>query len=309
MPASRRQALADLIAQHQGLQARPEFLAQLPALTPTTPPATPSASPACLKFGMQPGQRLGPWRLVRPLGRGGMSVVWLADRADGELARQVALKLPHAGPMQDRLAQRLLRERRILAMLTHPHIARLYDIGCTDSGAPYLVMEHVEGDNLLAYADHHQLGLRQRAALFRQVVAAVQHAHGRLVLHRDLKPDNILVDAEGAVKLLDFGIAKAMADIDIEATRIAVTRQDERLLTPAYASPEQLRGEPLGPGSDIYSLGVLLCELLCGQRPHAAPGPSAAALEHAVLSQPPRPPSSSQASAAQLAAGVRAPTR
>lgn len=258
LPAPQRRVLQLLLTHQRQLVDHNSFLAGLPSVSVA------KAAGA----GLQPGQRLGPWRLLRLLGEGGMSVVWLAERDDGQITRQVALKLPHAGPGHERLAQRLLNEQRILATLVHPHIARLYDVGCTETGTPYLVMEHVQGLQLLAHADARRLSLRQRVQLFRQVLAAVQHAHARLVLHRDLKPANILVDADGSVKLLDFGIAKALAP-DAESDHGPMTHRGERQLTPAYASPEQRRGDPLGPGSDIYSLGVVLCELLCGQRPFA----------------------------------------
>ena len=206
-----------------------------------------------------------------------MSTVWLAERADGQLSRQVALKLPHAGPGHEMLARRLLRERSILAGLEHRHIARLYDVGVTASGVPYLVMEHVEGEPLTLHAGRGRLPLPQRLALMRQVLAAVQYAHGKLVLHRDLKPDNILVRADGEVKLLDFGIAKILASTDGTPGATELTQAAGRRLTPAYASPEQLRGEPLGTASDVYSLGVVLYELLCGRRPFDHAGASAAA--------------------------------
>ena len=247
-----------------------------------------------------PGALIGPWRLLRELGQGGMSVVWLAARADGHMERQVALKLPHAGPGHELLARRLLRERSILASLEHPHIARLYEVGMTDGGTPYLVMEHVQGDDLLAYADAHRLGITQRIPLFQQVLRAVQYAHGKLVLHRDLKPGNILVTAGGEVKLLDFGIAKLMAGEGLVRDETELTRAADRRLTPSYASPEQLRGQTLGTASDVYSLGVILCELLCGQRPHASANGSAAQLEAAVLNDEPRAPSRRNPDAATL---------
>jgi eukaryotic-like serine/threonine-protein kinase len=282
LPAPLRDALRCLLQERQAIESL-DFLAALPAVTDAADAAAPSP--------FQHGALIGPWRLWREIGQGGMSVVWLAERADGQLKRQVALKLPHAGPGQDLLARRMLRERKILAALEHPHIARLYDVGLTDGGTPYLVMEYVEGQNLLAYADAKHLNIHQRLLLFRQVLDAVQYAHGQLVLHRDLKPDNILVNARGHVKLLDFGIAKVMAGEGSSNDSTALTRATHRQLTPNYASPEQLQNLPMGTASDVYALGVVLYELLCGSRPHGVAGGSVAQLEAAVLNNDPLPPS------------------
>ena len=258
LPAPLHTALLGLLEERRAIETG-DFLAALPTVLP--------AEPAAGRFA--PGSLVGPWRLLRELGQGGMSTVWLAERADAQLTRQVALKLPHAGPGQDLLAARLLRERNILAALEHPNIARLYDVGLTDAGTPYLVMEYVAGDTLLAHADRLKLTIAQRLALFQQVLRAVQYAHGKLVLHRDLKPSNILVNEAGDVKLLDFGIAKPLADAGRTHDDTELTRSAGRQLTPAYASPEQLRGEALGTASDVYALGVVLHELLCGERPFA----------------------------------------
>lgn len=249
-------ALRGLLEERHAIETG-DFLQALPPLSEPQP-----------RLGaLAHGTRLGPWRLVRLLGEGGMSAVWLAERADEQVQRQVALKLPHAGPGQDVLAARLLRERNILAGLEHRNIARLYDVGVSDQGVPFLVMEFVPGQNLLAYADAQGLTVRQRLALFQQVLRAVQYAHGKLVLHRDLKPSNILVNEAGDVKLLDFGIAKVMDSTDNRPDSSELTQAFGHRLTPSYASPEQLRGEPLGTASDVYSLGVVLYELLCGVRP------------------------------------------
>jgi serine/threonine protein kinase/tetratricopeptide (TPR) repeat protein len=279
-------ALRALLNEREALEAG-AFMSGLP-----TGPA--HAGLVASAAGPNSGARIGPWRLVQEIGRGGMSTVWLAERADGQVQRRVALKLPHAGPGQAALAARLLRERDILASLEHPHIARLYDVGLTEAGTPYLAMEFVPGIDIVRHANTRRLTVPQRLALFEQVLQAVQHAHGKLVLHRDLKPDNILVDATGAVKLLDFGIAKPMADgaagDDGEALT-DITRAAGRQMTLAYASPEQLRGERLGTASDVYALGVVLFELLTGERPYAPASGSAAALEDAVLNAEPRRPS------------------
>ena len=226
---------------------------------------------------------VGPYRLLREIGQGGMASVWLAERADGLLDRRIALKLPHPGsgdaaflPFTDRMA----RERNILASLTHPHIARLYDAGLTGEGRPYLALEYVDGEPIDAYAASHALSLRARIELVVQVARAVAHAHARLVVHRDLKPSNILVDAAGQAHLLDFGIAAlvdaqqgddppALTGVPVDDPKAApLTQFAGRALTPDYASPEQIRGDAIGTASDVYSLGVVLFELLAGARPY-----------------------------------------
>ncbi len=269
-------ALEQLLADREDIERR-AFLEAPPRL----------AGPR--RAGLQAGQRLGAYRLVRELGQGGMSVVWAAERDDGQLQRRVALKIPHAGPGQATLAERLRREQRILAALEHPHIARLYDVGVTEQGLPFLVLEHVEGQNLQAHCNERRLTVAQRLQLFLQVLGAVQHAHSLLVLHRDLKPSNILVTAGGDVKLLDFGIAKLLQGDQAFST--ALTREGGRALTPDYAAPEQIAGAPLGTACDVYALGVVLFELLTGERPYRLPRDTPAALEEAILSAEPRRPS------------------
>lgn len=231
------------------------------------------------------GALVGPYRLQRIIASGGQGSVWLAERADGLLARPVAIKLPHGLAFRPGLAERMARERDILAGLAHPHIARLYDAGVTAEGEPFLALEYVEGVPIDRHAAERQLDTAARVGLFRQVIAAVAFAHGRLVIHRDLKPSNILVTAEGGVRLLDFGIAKLLGDEAIDST---LTREAGRAMTLAYASPEQVGQQTLGVASDVYSLGVVLFELLTGSRPYALARESAAALEDAVLSQEPR---------------------
>ncbi|MDE2371846.1 MAG: protein kinase [Burkholderiales bacterium] len=217
---------------------------------------------------------IGPYRLLRELGRGGMASVWLAERRDAAPARPVALKLPHAGLATGAFAERLRRERDILAALAHPHIARLFDAGISAEGQPYIALEYVEGRSIVEACDAARQPPRSRVALFGQVLDAVQHAHARLVIHRDLKPSNVLVDDEGRVRLLDFGIAKVLVDGRGEATELTLDRG--AAMTLDYASPEQVAGLPLGTASDIYSLGVLLYELLAGRRPyHLSPLPPA----------------------------------
>ncbi|MEM6647128.1 MAG: serine/threonine-protein kinase, partial [Bacteroidota bacterium] len=214
------------------------------------------------------GQRLGPYRLVRELGHGGMGTVFLAERDDEQFAQQVAVKIVRTGLLTPDVVQRFRQERQILARLQHEHIARLYDGGVTEQGVPYLVMEYVEGTPITQYADDQRLTTRQRLALFQKVCGAVQYAHQNLVVHRDLKPSNILVTPDGTVKLLDFGIAKLVEDDEALGLTAAVTRTGLRLMTPEYAAPEQIKGEAVTTTSDVYALGVLLYELLTGHRPY-----------------------------------------
>jgi eukaryotic-like serine/threonine-protein kinase len=224
------------------------------------------AAGAAAASGLEPGERVGPYQLVRPLGAGGMGEVWLAQRAEGDFQREVALKLPMLSLRRRDLAQRFTRERAILASLEHVNIARLYEAGVSPDGLPYLAMEYVPGEPLTAWCDARRLGLRERIKLFLQVLDAVQYAHARQVIHRDLKPSNILVTPAGQVRLLDFGVAKLLADQHEQHTQI--TQLYGRALTPEYASPELLRGDPVDIVSDIYSLGVMLYELLTGGRPY-----------------------------------------
>ena len=237
----------------------------------------------------QPGAMFGVYRLIRELGHGGMSVVWLAERVDGKVNRRVALKFPYAGPRRRQLAERLLRERDILASLQHPNIARLYDADVTDSGQPFLVLEYVDGVPIREYCDQQRMPVRERLVLFLQVLNAMQYAHSRLVIHRDVKPSNILVTPARAAQLLDFGIAKLVSAGD--NTDSPLTEFGGRALTPDYASPEQIQGEPLATTSDIYSLGVVLHELLAGAAPYRLKRDSRGALEDAIAEADVTPPS------------------
>jgi len=216
--------------------------------------------------GLQSGVRLGPYELIRLLGAGGMAEVWLARRADGAFTREVALKLPMLTRLQAGLEARFARERDILASLEHPHIARLYDAGVGAEGLPYLSMEYVQGEPLTDWCDAHRLGIPERLRLFLQVLEAVQYAHEKHVIHRDLKPSNILVTESGQARLLDFGVARLLEAEKTDQTEL--TSVYGRALTPDYASPELLRGDPIDARSDLYSLGVLLYELLSGTRPY-----------------------------------------
>lgn len=219
-----------------------------------------------------PGDRIGPYRLERPLGSGGMAEVWLAQRADGAFRREVALKIPASSEGRRDLAERFALERDILAGLEHPNIARFYDAGVSNGGRPYLALEYVEGKDLLKWADEHVLGIRRRIELFLQVLQAVQYAHDKGVLHRDIKPSNVMVKDDGQVRLLDFGVAKLLR----HPAGNGVTQVYGRALTPEYASPEQINGREPQKTSDVYSLGVMLYELMCGVRPTPSAGPDAA---------------------------------
>ena len=209
-------------------------------------------------------ERLGAYELLRPLGAGGMAEVWLARRADGAFERQVALKIPRLRGMPAETADRFARECRILATLETPNIARLYDAGVDATGVPYIAMEYVQGEPLVAWCDARELDTPARIRLFIQVLDAVSYAHRRQILHRDLKPSNILVTQQGDVSLLDFGVARLLQG---DADGSSLTQAWGHALTPGYASPELLRGEPVDLRSDIYSLGVVLHELLTGVRP------------------------------------------
>jgi len=213
------------------------------------------------------GERVGPYRIVRSIGRGGMGTVFLAERADGLFEQQVALKLVRGGMLSGRVVRRFEVERQILARLQHPNIARLLDGGVTAEGQPFFAMEYVDGVPLDQHCAAEDRGVRERAALLQTVGEAVQYAHRSLIVHRDLKPSNVLVTTDGTVKLLDFGIAKMLADAEDAST--AITQTGQQVMTPAYAAPEQLAGDPVTTATDVYALGVMLYELLTGERPHA----------------------------------------
>jgi serine/threonine-protein kinase len=229
---------------------------------------------------------IGAYRVVRELGRGGMGSVYLGERSEGDFAHRVAIKVVRAGAGSELVLRRFRAERQILAALQHAGIARLYDGGLTEEGMPYLVMEYVEGGNLLAFCAERRLGLRERVALFARVCEAVRYAHRHLVVHRDLKPSNILVSPEGEPKLLDFGLAKIVQP-PTQGASGPQTVTSLRWMTPEYASPEQVRGEAVTTATDVYSLGVVLYELLTGRKPYALKTATGAELEHAILGQDP----------------------
>jgi eukaryotic-like serine/threonine-protein kinase len=227
------------------------------------------------------GERIGAYRIVRSLGQGGMGEVFLAERADDQFRQQVAIKLVRRGLLSRHAQGRLRLERQILATLDHPNIARLLDGGTTPEGTPYIVMEYIDGAPIDLYCDGRKLNIEARLALFQTVCSAVHRAHQNLIVHRDLKPSNILVTADGVPKLLDFGIAKWLDDRQLMHT-LAVTQADFRVMTPDHASPEQIRGDLITTASDIYVLGVLLHELLCGFKPFALRGNRFGELERAI---------------------------
>jgi serine/threonine protein kinase len=241
-------------AQVEGFIEQPALLAQ--------PPGEEQSPPAPIE-----GRRLGAYALVRELGQGGMGTVYLAQRADEAFHKQVAIKVVRPGLGSREILHRFEQEREILAGLDHPHIARLLDGGSTEDGLPYFVMEYIEGTPIDQYCDQHKLSISERLHLFEQVCAAVEYAHQHLVVHRDLKPGNILVTQEGTVKLLDFGIAKLLRAPGSETTLLE-TRTGLHVMTPEYASPEQVKGEPITTATDVYALGVVLYELLTGHRPY-----------------------------------------
>ena len=238
------------------------------------------------------GRRIGVYELRREIGRGGMGAVFLAERADGEFHQTVAVKLIKRGMDTDLILKRFRRERQILAALNHPNIAYFLGGGSTPDGLPYFVMEYIEGKPLYRFCDENNLSVKERLRIFRQICDAVDAAHQIKVIHRDLKPSNILVKNDGKPKLLDFGIAKVL-DPELEATEIEPTATHLRALTPEYASPEQVRGDEITPASDVYSLGVVLYELLAGHRPYRLKKRASYEVARVICEENPLPPSES----------------
>jgi len=236
------------------------------------------------------GRRIGPYRVLREIGRGGMGTVFLAERADGEVRKTVAIKLVSRGMDTDVITRRFRYERQILAELDHPHIARFLDAG-TEDGLPYFVMECVEGEPIDRYCESRHLSIEKRLDLFGSVCEAVEYAHRHLIVHRDLKPGNIFVTREGVPKLLDFGLAKLL-DPDAPGERTALTAEAFRAMTPEYASPEQIRGDAITTATDVYSLGVLLYELLAARHPYPFKTRRPDEIARVICEQvPPRPSS------------------
>ena len=247
-----RDEVESLLASDQ--HAGPAFL-NIPAVDLTVPFDDLRPSPRL-------GRRIGAYTILEEIGHGGMGEVYRAHRTDGQYEKEVAIKLVRGGYDTAAVLERFRHERQILASLDHPNIARLLDGGTTDEGIPYLVMELIEGIPIDQYCDGKRLNISERLRLFVQVASAVQYAHQRLVIHRDIKPGNTLVTQEGIPKLLDFGIAKILDPAVASATTIASP------MTPEYASPEQVRGEPITTATDVYSLGVVLYQLLTGRSPY-----------------------------------------
>jgi serine/threonine-protein kinase len=251
---------------------------------------------------------IGPYVILRTLGRGGMGQVYLAERVAADFRQTVALKVVRRGLDTDDILARFRNERQILARLEHPNIARLLDVGATERGRPYFVMEYVDGVPVREYCDRERLTLAARLRLFQTICAAVQHAHRNLIVHRDIKPQNILVTGEGVPKLLDFGIAKILGSGEGDVTA-GVTRTEARVLTPEYSAPEQIRGDPITTACDVYALGMLLYVLLAGRHPYGSPQ-TRAELEGLALDVDPSPPSDavSHGADADAIAAARAAT-
>jgi eukaryotic-like serine/threonine-protein kinase len=226
---------------------------------------------------------IGPYRILQQIGRGGMGTVYLAERADGHFEKRVAVKMVQPGLDTEFILTRFRRERQVLAQFDHPNIGRLLDGGTTPDGIPYFVMEYIEGDWITRHCESNHLSVEDRLRLFRRVCSAVHYAHLHFVVHRDLKPGNILVDGKSQPKLLDFGICKLLYREATDPNRTGTLGM--RLLTPEYASPEQVRGEPVTIASDIYSLGAVLYELLTGVRPHLFPKLTPQVVEQVVCEQ------------------------
>ncbi|HVS15628.1 MAG TPA: serine/threonine-protein kinase [Thermoanaerobaculia bacterium] len=299
LPLGRRQiALAEVRARDAELAARVEslLLSSEEAASALDDAVAGALASAVADSGeraggeLAPGARLGPYALEREIGRGGMGVVFLATRADHAYRAAVAVKVLRESFGGAELQTRFRTERQILADLDHPNIARLLDGGSTPSGRPFLVMEHIEGVPITEYCDRHTLGTEERLGLFLEVCAAVRFAHRNLVVHRDLKPANILVTASGQPKLLDFGIAKLL-EPERSGHTVAATEAGARLMTPGYASPEQILGETVTTATDVFSLGVLLYELLAGCLPWAEGETLPQAVRRVLAETPPRPPS------------------
>lgn len=255
-----RLELESLLISHRDMAG--DFL-DVPVYSGSVAPVSPPASLI--------GQRLGAYQIVSEIGRGGMGEVYRAVRVDDQYQKEVAIKVIRAGRESAFVVSRFKNERQILAKLEHPNIARLLDGGTTPEGVPYLVMELIEGESIIEFCNRRGLDIAARLKLFLQVCAAVQFAHQRLIVHRDIKPGNILVTADGTPKLLDFGISKILGD-EHETASLERTVTVIRMLTPAYASPEQTKGEPITTASDVYSMGVVSYELLAGRRPYHAEG-------------------------------------
>ncbi len=277
---SLRREVESLLAAH----AQAESFIEEPAVEAATQLLTRAGADALAR------RPIGPYRLIREIGHGGMGIVYLAERADAAYQRRVAIKLVRRGMDSDMILRRFRSERQILASLDHANIARLFDGGTTEDGRPYFVMEYIEGQPIDQFCNSHRLSTVERLKLLNPVCAAVHYAHQNLVVHRDIKPNNILVTAAGVPKLLDFGIAKLL-NPGLSPAASPTTAAAQRLMTPEYASPEQVRGEPVTPASDVYSLGVVLYELLTGQWPYRAESREPLEIARVICEQEPERPS------------------
>ena len=278
----RRAYLDQACASDDDLRSEVESLLDSEGLSHVAP-AIEEAAQSVSSLSTLEGQRLGAYELLAPIGEGGMGTVYKAKRVDGQFEQEVAIKIIRAGASNPLNARRFLEERNLLAQLQHPSIARLID-GGDHAGIPYIVMELIEGLPIDAYCRQWNLTVKERLEIFIQVCDAVQHAHAALIVHRDLKPSNILVTTDGTPKLLDFGIAKLVVDGQ-------TSTQTGWMMTPDYASPEQVRGEPITVASDVYSLGIVLYELLTGERPYKLKNYSPAEIQHLVCTTEIHPPS------------------
>ena len=306
--ASLRPLIARLLSRHAEGAVALDILPQIDESQPA--PATLALGgkkdPSARSSSLHAGALIGPYRLRSLIGRGGMGTVWLAEAVEGGARLPVAIKLPHLeGQSTQAIAERFESERQILSALNHPNIARLYEAGVSVDGQPYLALEYVEGQSLPDYCNRNALSVRKRLDLFLQVLKAVQYAHASLVIHRDLKPSNIIATSTADVKLLDFGIARLLDRETRHAAETPLTQLHGRLMTLDYASPEQVLGEPLGTASDVYSLGVVLYELLTGVRPYRVKRGSRAELEEAILTSDTIRPS--QAIGAKFIASLSVP--
>ena len=282
------EVLGEVVRLLQAREHLPEWLSG-PLLGPAGRAFDLVMNPPSAPVPAMEGRQLGGYRIVREIGHGGMGSVYLAERIDGSFRKQVAIKLVRPAGSSSEILERFRRERQILASLDHPNIARLIDGGSTGEGLPYFVMEYVEGQPIHRWANEHKLNVTQRLELFRGVCDAVRYAHQHLVVHRDLKPANILVTADGTVKLLDFGIAKVLEPE--QPGGLGETATMTRLMTPEYASPEQIKGEAITTLTDVYSLGMVLYELLTGHRPYHLLRAALDEVARVILEQEPTRPS------------------
>src|SRR5262245_44562844 len=287
-PEARRDFLDEVCADDRELRADVETLLQANDQTPEYIVASTPVIESFLHAAPRTGEHINQYRLLREIGRGGMGVVWLAERDDGQFDQRVAIKVIKRGMDTEEVSRRFARERQILAQLNHPQIARLLDGGETVDGRLWFALEYIEGERLDRYCESRKLGLVDRLGLFLEVCAAVHYAHQNLVIHRDLKPANILVTPEGAPKLLDFGIAKLF---DPGQETAGLTETGQRVMTLDYASPEQVLGHRVATASDVYSLGVILYEMLAGRRPHDLSNRPLHEITRIICEEEPRKPS------------------